>query len=60
MFQPHSAPGINRVRFDSNDEIIEAMVSVEGEVVELVNKAGGHYCFQQQYGESNELSFNMF
>eukprot|EP00438_Fugacium_kawagutii_P000690 Skav220031 [mRNA] locus=scaffold2981:152294:153564:+ [translate_table: standard] len=32
-------PGINRVRFDGNDEIIEAMISVEGEVVELVNKA---------------------
>ena len=28
------------MRFDGNDEIIEAMLSVEGEVVELVNKAG--------------------
>ena len=29
-----ACPGINRVRFDGNDEIIEAMLSVEGEVVE--------------------------
>ena len=37
--QPHMGKcfeGINKVRFDSNDEIIEAMLSVEGEVVELV------------------------
>ncbi|CAK0906755.1 unnamed protein product [Prorocentrum cordatum] len=36
--QPHMGKcfeGINKVRFDSNDEIIEAMISVEGEVVEL-------------------------
>lgn len=31
--------GINKVRFDGNDEIIEAMLSVEGEVVELVSQA---------------------
>ena len=33
--------GINKVRFDGNDEIIEAMLSVEGEVVELVSQATG-------------------
>jgi len=36
--QPHMGKcfeGINRVRFDQNNEIIEAMVSVEGEVVDL-------------------------
>eukprot|EP00913_Durusdinium_trenchii_P001110 g1018.t1 len=39
--QPHMGKcfeGINKVRFDQNDEIIEAMLSVEGEVVELVHQ----------------------
>ncbi|CAJ1411101.1 unnamed protein product [Effrenium voratum] len=39
--QPHMGKcfeGINRVRFDTNDEIIEAMISVEGEVVDLIKK----------------------
>ena len=38
LFLPLAA-GINKVRFDANDEIIEAMLSVEGEVVELISKA---------------------
>eukprot|EP00931_Biecheleriopsis_adriatica_P056393 TRINITY_DN33417_c0_g1_i2.p1 TRINITY_DN33417_c0_g1~~TRINITY_DN33417_c0_g1_i2.p1 ORF type:complete len:3028 (-),score=718.43 TRINITY_DN33417_c0_g1_i2:3957-13040(-) len=36
--QPHMGKcfeGINKVRFDANDEIIEAMLSVEGEVVDF-------------------------
>lgn len=54
-FQAASAhgPGINRVRFDGNDEIIEAMISVEGEVVELVNKAPGLEKMQRQVRSSS-------
>merc|ERR1719183_2988460 len=39
--QPHMNKcfeGINKVRFDPSNEIIEAMISVEGEVVDLKNK----------------------
>ncbi|CAE7372264.1 Dnah1 [Symbiodinium sp. CCMP2592] len=39
--QPHMGKcfeGINKVRFDGNSEIIEAMLSVEGEVVELISQ----------------------
>lgn len=39
--QPHMNKcfeGINRVRFDEKSEIIEAMISVEGEIVELDSK----------------------
>ena len=38
--QPHlnkAFEGIVKVKFDKNDEIIEAMVSAEGEVVNLFN-----------------------
>ena len=31
-------PGVAKVRFDKNNDIIEALVSAEGEVVELVKK----------------------